>query len=201
MNWINNTRNDGFTIIEILVVITIIVGILALTFPTISSYFKTSLNSATRDLAGISKETFHNSLLTGKITRIIYDINESKYWVESIPAGSTIDTEESLERQKKKQRVMKETKQVKFQMETNVTKRKVSLPTGVSFEDVITSRSEKPITEGQATTHFFPFGPGERVIIHLKDTSNHKASLVISPTTGNTTVYDRYIDAEEIFKH
>ena len=50
-----------------------------------------------------------------------------------------------------------------------------------------------------AYTHFFPHGLTEQTIIHLTDTSGHKASLIISPLIGNTDVYDRYISLEEAF--
>ena len=41
-----------------------------------------------------------------------------------------------------------------FQMDKSVTRKKLSLPTGVTFEDIKTQQSEEPITEGKAYTHF-----------------------------------------------
>ena len=86
-----------------------------------------------------------------------------------------------------------------FQMDTTVTRKKISLPRGVSYEDVITEERADPIIEGIAYSHFFPRGLTEQTIIHLQDTSQHHASLVITPLLGMTELYDRYIKRDEAF--
>ena len=84
-----------------------------------------------------------------------------------------------------------------FTLATYVTRKKNELPRGVEFEDVTTEQSKDPITEGTAYTHFFPHGIIEQTVIHLKDTSNHKATLVVEPIVGRTKVIERYLTTKE----
>lgn len=192
----------GFTLIEILVVIALAAIITAFVIPSVSSYFQVSINSATREIGTTVKEAYNSTVLTGRVYRITYDLKENQYWVESGPPNVLLDTAATLK--KAEEDSMHHTDEDKpkpdsFSMDRTITRSKVSLPRGVTFEDVITQQSPTPIKNGLAYTHFFPHGITEQTIIHLKDSSTHHASLVISPLVGNTDVYDRYISLEEAF--
>lgn len=198
-------RSQGFTLIEMMVVMGIIALMGAMIMPSVSSYFSLSLNSATRDLATTTKEAFNSTVVTGKVHRLVYDLKENSFWVESGPPGTLMDTKESKEKEERKRRFGsqlsdKQAPQSEFKMEPSVTRRAVKLPRSVIYEDVVTQYSSEPQIEGRAYTHFFPHGLTEQTIIHLKDSSNHHASLVISPIIGTTDVYDRYINAMEVFE-
>ncbi len=184
-----------------LVVLGIIILISVVVMPTVGSYFQLSLNSATRDLATTIKESFNSSSVTGKVHRIAYDLKNHSYWVESASSQVLVETKQSKEREERRKKFSKSaaTPQKPFNLETNITRKKISLPRGVEFEDVLTQQSSTPITEGTAYTHFFPHGLTEQTIIHLKDQSKHHSSLVISPIIGTTDVYDRYINENEAF--
>lgn len=196
-------RRLGFTLIELLVVVAIIAIFSAIAMPTISSYFKVSLSSAAREMASTIKETYNSSVMTGKVHRIAYDIKKGNYWVESGPPTALLETKESKEREERRKvfaRAGETPPPSGFSLEKSVTHKKMALPSGASFEDVITQQSLEPITEGVAYSHFFPHGFTEQTIIHLQDESKHKVSLVISPLIGKTDLYERYITRDEAFK-
>ena len=192
----------GFTLIEILVVIALAAIITAFVIPSVSSYFQVSINSATREIGTTVKEAYNSTVLTGRVYRITYDLKKNQYWVESGPPNVLLDTAATLKKAEEDSMHHSDEGKPKpdsFSMDRTVTRSKVSLPRGVTFEDVITQQSATPIKSGLAYTHFFPHGITEQTIIHLKDSSTHHASLVISPLVGNTDVYDRYISLEEAF--
>lgn len=195
------TDKKGFSLIEMMVVLVIIVLMSVVVLPSVTSYFQLSLNSAARDLATTIKETYNSTMVTGKIHRLAYDLKENSFWVESSQESTLLDTKESKEKEERKRKFGRATEAPKspFSLEKTVTRKKMSLPRGVIYEDVVTQQSPEPITEGMAYSHFFPHGVTEQTIIHLKDQSTHHASLVLTPLLGTTELYDRYVNATEIF--
>jgi prepilin-type N-terminal cleavage/methylation domain-containing protein len=197
----------GFTLIEMMVVMAIIGLMAVLVIPSVSNYFQVSLTSTAREMASTVKEAYNATVVTGQVHRLVYDLKENSYWVEIGPANVLLETEESRKRDERKRRFgtlgAKEEEEKKsaglFVMNRTVTRKKISLPTGVTFEDVKTQQSEEPITEGKAYTHFFPHGMIEQTIVHLKDNSKHQVSLVLAPIIGKTDMYNRYLTEKEAF--
>lgn len=197
-------NSSGFSLVELLVVVALIGLIGMFVIPGISSAFKVSLNSATREIAGKVKETYNSTMMTKKVHRIVIDLKEQEFWVEIGPSNLLMETEESREKAKRAEKLgsikveeEQKKKESLFSLAKLITKRKVSLPRGVEIEDVATEQSPEPIKEGRALVHIFPHGIIEQTIIHLKDNSNHKATLVLQPLVGKTKVYERYVTKEE----
>jgi type II secretion system protein H len=189
----------GFTLIELMVVVALVALIAAFAVPSVSSYFKVSLNSSARELASIIKETYNTTAMTGRVHRIVYDFKDNKFWVETGPSTVLLDTAASREKEERRKRFTRNNKEQAsgFALAKDVTRTKKALPRGVVFEDITTEQSPDPITEGLTFTHFFPHGLTEQTIIHLKDTSEHHVTLCISPIIGRTRVIDRYVKKEE----
>ena len=193
---------QGFTLIEMLVVIGIIVMMSAIAMPNISSYFQLSLNGATRDIAGTVKEAYNSAIVTGQVYRVAYDLKAQSYWVESGPSNVLLHIKETKEKDLRRHKFDRKTEKEppsEFKLETSITRKKRTLPTGVEFEDVVTQQTQTPIIEGTAYTHIFPHGLSEQTIIHLKDSSKHQASLVITPLLGMTDLYNNYVKGQDVF--
>ncbi len=192
---------DGFTLIEALIVIAIIAIIAVVALPSVTGYFKISINTTAREMASTIKETYNSTSLTGKVHRMAYDLKENSYWVESGSNTVLLDTAESKEKEERRKRFAKSSDTPppsQFSMDNTITHKKISLPTGVTFEDIITEQSKDPIKEGIVYTHFFPHGITEQTIIHLKDNSEHKVSLVLAPIIGKTDLYERYLNLTDL---
>jgi prepilin-type N-terminal cleavage/methylation domain-containing protein len=196
--------NRGFTLIEMLIVVLLIVLISALVIPGVSSYFQISMNSSVRDIASAVKECSNSTMLTGRVYRMVYDIKKNEYWAESGPPNITLDTAESKEKAERRKRYSRPSDDdappaSAFSMDKTITRKKMDLPRGVEIEDVLNQQAKDPIKEGTAYTHFFPQGLAEQTVVHLHDSSGHKASLVIAPLAGKTDVFDHYVTMEEAF--
>src|SRR5262249_49547489 len=121
---------------------------------------------------------------------------------ESGPNTILLDTAETSEREARRKRFAKTSDKPPpsvFALDKTVTRKKLTLPRGVEFEDVLTERGQEPLKKGVAYTHFFPHGITERTLIHLKDASDHHITLVVSPLVGYTRVLERYVDAKEAY--
>ncbi len=199
------SRKGGFTLIELLVVIALIGLITFISLPSISNVFQISLQSATRELASTIKEAYNSAMITGRVHRIAYDLKESQFWVESGPTTALLETAESLEKKKRRERFSffkkKEAQApgADFALDPSITKKKKDLPRGVKFSDLLTERSKELVTEGIGYTHIFPSGITERTLIHLEDSQKHALSLVVETLTGRTRLINGRISEQEAF--
>ncbi len=199
------TREAGFSLIELLIVVAILglVGIIAV--PSITNTFRFSVQSSARELATLVKEASNASQITGKTYRIAYDIKNSQYWAESTSEQPLLSSEESdkLDRQREsifsREKNAEKKKKGPVSQDSMLTKKKRSLPIGVKFKDVYTEQSEDPITEGIAYTHIFPQGLTEKSLVHLEDNDRNSISLIVSNLLGRAMVEGRFIEAKEIF--
>ena len=191
----------GFTMIELLIVVALIGLMGAMALPSLTGYFKASLNSSTRQMASVVKEAFNSTVMTGRVHRLVFDFEAEQFWAEVGPQTLLMDTAESKEREERRKKFSHdETKSdATFQFARGVTRNKISLPRGVEFEDIITEQSPEPITKGLAYSHFFPHGLTEQTIMHLKDGQGHHITLIVSPLLGRTRMIERYLPKEEAY--
>jgi len=202
-------HQDGFSLIELLIVVAILglVGMIAI--PSISNTFRFSVQSSAREIATLIKDTANSAQITGRVHRIAYDLKAGQYWVESTNESTLLKSDESKEKEKethsffsaKDKEADEEKKNGGFHQENLLTKKKRNLSLGVKFKDVSTEQGDEPITEGIAYTHIFPQGMSEKSVVHLIDSSSNEATLIVTNLLGRCQVEGRNIDAKEVFKH
>jgi prepilin-type N-terminal cleavage/methylation domain-containing protein len=198
------TRNpNGFSMLELVLVIALIGLISTLTIPTLSNYFSISINSVARGIATSTRQGYNAAVVTGRVHRMVYDLDNNQYWVESGPPGHLLDTEDSIQKELDKRRGVNsdapKQKPSEFKIEPNVNLKKSSLPRGTKFKDIITEQAKEPITKGKAYTHFFPQGFSEQTIIHIEDGQKHQISLVVTTLLGKSQLFQKYVDKKEVF--
>lgn len=202
----NVSSSQGFTLLELIVVIAILGFIAVIALPKASNILRMSLSSTTREISSAIKQTYNAAMMTKRAYRLVFDIDHREYWVEMGPATWVLETKESLERAERKKKWMSSDALKKsnaeaasaWQPATQVIRKKVSLPQGVEFEDIYTEQSPEAFTSGLAYCHFFPQGTIEKTLIHLKDNSSHFATLFVEPLVGRTRVFQRRIEIKEI---
>jgi prepilin-type N-terminal cleavage/methylation domain-containing protein len=128
-----NSSSRGFTLIELLVVVALIALISAMVMPSVSSYFQVSLNSATRDIASIVKESYNSTVLTGRVYRVVYDFKKAQYWSESGPPNVLLDTEASKKKAEDRARHSRsdeapQDSSSSFSMDKTITRKKNGSP-------------------------------------------------------------------------
>lgn len=198
--WRTHKDTRGFTLIEMLLVIALIAVMATMALPTVSSYFRVSLDTASREIAAKIRESYNSTVVTGYVHRMAYDIDKGQYWVEVGTATVLLDTEETLKKQEEREKRVFEKKEKKspFKLSDDITPKKLKLPSGVVFEDIQTAASPEPIKEGIVYTHFFPQGATEKTVLHIKNRDGQQHTLSVSALGGRTQQYGAYVSQKDI---
>ena len=162
-------RNEGFTLLELLVVVIIIGAFFFIAVPKFQNLTQSNIKSASRDLTATIKYSYNEAAFKKSIVRLVFDIEEGIYWLERL-----------------------ETDEYQAVRDSKIYK----LPSGVYFKDVITERSlnRNPLEEEKEFILFLPTGYVEPAVIHLYTDSDSNYTLATKPYTGGTRVYDEYVD-------
>ena len=184
-------RRSAFTLIEMLLVIGLMAFIFAIMIPGVNVSIRVAIQNSGRELASTIRAAYDEAVLKGRVFRVVFDLEKQQYWVEQGPQSLSLQTDEQKDESLHPKRTEDERKARKrpvFGLARDVTRDKRSLPAGVKFADVTTPQTKGPATAGMAVAHIFPHGFMEKLIIHLKDTSDHTMTLIADPVSGKTRV-------------
>jgi general secretion pathway protein H len=195
-------RDQGMTLIEIMVVMAILGGILAVAAPRL---FTTGnqMRTAVRKLAVMTRDMRNNARLYNVTTRLVITMDDNKghsYNVESSQGNIlllTADQERDLEKLTTAQREGEEKKSI-FEQEKRVLRAEVNLPKGLFFGGVEMGKKEGEETSGTAYIHFFPQGLAEEAVIHITDRKTLNWTISINPLTGRADVFERRLTLKEV---
>ena len=159
----------GFTLIELSMVL-IIIGVFSfIALPRLTNLmWHGDVKAAVRRLSGAIKYTHNQTAMTKSRHRIMYDLDNSRYWIAVGDANGN------------------------FVEDDSVITRMMTLPDKVRIKDVFTQR-EGEVRHGITYTEFVPNGLIEDTVIHIENDEGMVFTMVIKPLTGDLKVYDRYI--------
>jgi type II secretory pathway pseudopilin PulG len=156
----------GFTILEIILVLFLLVGLLGIVLPRIS--LEENLGSVGRRIVATVRSLQSLAMLTQKTVRLYVDVDQGIYWPmildgnqERVPIDATWATP-------------------------------LNLPETIRFSDIVLSQGKKE--SGQANLFFYPNGRIDPVTMHLVDASNNILAIAIEPVTGAIRMSDGRIE-------
>jgi len=86
-------RQRGFTLIEVVIALGIMALLTSIALPALNNLSRAELRKTSRMLMGLIRSTYDSAALSGRMHRIVFNIEESKIKVESTGATLAIDTE------------------------------------------------------------------------------------------------------------
>ncbi len=161
----------GFTILEIILVLFLLVGLLGIILPRIS--LEENLGSVGRQMVGTVRSLQSLAMLTQKTVHLYVDIDRGMYWPmilegneEKLPTDPTWATP-------------------------------LKLPDTIRFSDILVDQGRKE--SGRIDLFFYPTGRIDPATMHLMNTSSNILAIAIEPVTGAIRMSDERIEPPKPF--
>lgn len=158
--------SHGFTILEIIIVLFLLVGLLGIILPRIS--LDENLGSVARRMVGTVRSLQSLAMSTQKTIRLYIDIDRGVYWPmildgnqEKVPTDPAWATP-------------------------------LTLPVAIRVSDILLSQGKKE--SGRVDLSFYPTGRIDPMTMHLVDGRNNILALAIEPVTGAIRMSDERIE-------
>lgn len=201
--------NRGFTLIEVIVVVTIIAVVVTGATFGLGAITRTRLRSASFKVMSAAQFAYNRAITQGTTTRLHFDLEKNTMAVEESQTPVTLATEEQLDaetgdavdpwdlaRSRLETPLNPPAPRSPFQPISNssgkVLDRYTAQPLGdgVSVHALITPHDTDKRTQGQGAVYFFPGGLTEQAVIQLSDSSDTVYSIEIHPLTGNARIHN-----------
>lgn len=158
--------SDGFTMLEIALVLFLMVGMLSLAIPRMS--IGDNLGTVGRKWVGALKSFQELAMMGQKTVRLYVDIDRGMYWPMVIDG-----------------------KEEKIPLDPTWAM-PISLPETIRFADVQVGTTRKET--GRMDIFFYPNGRIDQAIVHLTDINNHIMGVYVEPVTALIRITDQRID-------
>ncbi|MFC1855923.1 Tfp pilus assembly protein FimT/FimU [Thermodesulfobacteriota bacterium] len=167
--------SDGFTLIELVIVLMVISISLVYVMPKIESGTGMSLDKSVRNLRSAIIYVRNEAIFRKKKLRIKYNFDENTYSIKEIARKRFEYSQEDYE-------------------ENELATMK--LEDGISFLDIKTAYGGK-VSYGNTYTHFFSNGMVEKTVIYLKDENEKIRTLDVSVLSGEVDTYNEYYEESD----
>ena len=200
-------RNQGFTLLEVMIVLGIIAAMVTLALPYVSNR-NSQVKATLRKLTVLSRELHTRAKLQGVVYRLVIDMGpeignekaQQTFWVEKANGQTVLKAdEEELAAQLAKETDEEKKKDPRgFAPDNTILKKVGELPPGMRFEKVELSRLKNPVKFGKAFINYLPAGLVDEAAIHLKGEKSAAWTIAIHPLTGKAELISKPVSLKEI---
>ena len=164
---IKSINNQAFTLIELIVVISVISVLLAFSLPRLNVSFFSNNERKLSSWILLNVKLLKEKAVKGQtLFALNVDLDNNQMWSSAGPINEDEDPPKTGE----------------FQ-----------IPSGYQLMDVEFPDKEK-ITKGVARIHFYKKGYSDKAIIHIEDDNNNKSSFLIEPFLPHVEIFEKYIE-------
>jgi general secretion pathway protein H len=192
----------GFTLVELLVVISVIALLAGLAAPAVGTLTGANARDAAGRLAGAMRYMYDTAALRHTTCRLALDLDAREWWPECAQGAATVGRDEEISPAELERRFPGE-KATELRSllargafgqysDRLVDKRK--LPGNAKF-GAIRVEGRRDVAEGVVYVHFFPGGQAQRAFVPVVD-GNNAYTIVVEPFTGRARVAFGVLEAK-----
>jgi prepilin-type N-terminal cleavage/methylation domain-containing protein len=170
------TRQDGFTLIELAVVVFVMALMLTLAMPYAGVLRDAKLKSVARQLAGRATFLYVQANTQKLVLRLNFDLQANRYFVTWLDPYAL---------------------KPGFLPYTRPGGEPVMLPAGVKLRDVVVADG-KGKRESVVSCNFYPQGFADAAVIHLISSYGRVMTLSLSPLTGRVKIVAGDVPADRL---
>jgi prepilin-type N-terminal cleavage/methylation domain-containing protein len=213
-------RNQaGLTLIELVIVVSLLGLMVAITVPSVSNITGFNLKAAASQVGGTIRYTYDLAARKNSTFRIVFDLDEQAYWVESasdkflLKSDKTdvrdgeLEVEDEEEEERSRRFVSRSfieggemwhpKSRTTFSSFAGKLTEKMKLPNEVVFQDVWVAHQSDRVTIGQAYLYCFPTGMTEQAVIHMGDGDEDVYTLQVEGLLGSVKIDSHYVEGPE----
>lgn len=204
----------GITLLELMVAITIVAGLLAISLYAVAQISSAGLRAEAMRVSGALRLVYGRAAINGTRYQLIIDLDSETYWAECS------DEQVALVNQNEADAVTSFSERARRYDSDDEESDPFGLGDGavagfddcsepllgrrtlrrrVGIERVLALHQEDVAEEGQTAIGFFPNGYVERTMIWLRDASGSMITLTIEPMTGRVRVHAGDLEVPEDF--
>lgn len=181
-------RACGFSIIEILVVVTLIGLLVAIAIPSVNSLLGLELGKSANKVQGLIKDAYTRAALSNQVQRIIYDLDTDSIWVEESASKVRLEKGEDEYLPGKSSAASKKSI---FKPADDDLGEAWKLSSPVKIKSVWVEHLREPAKSGKVAQYFFPGGTAEAAHITLVEENDEQGlTVVVEPLTGDSFIED-----------
>ncbi len=193
----------GFTLVELLVVISVIALLAGLAAPAVGTLTGANARDAAGRLAGAMRYLYDTAALRHTTCRLAIDLEKREWWPECAQGAATVGREEEVSPAELERRFPGE-KAAELRAllargacgkYTDRLVDKRALPGNAKF-GAVHVEGRRDATEGVVYVHFFAGGQAQRAWVPVVDGSN-AYTVVVEPFTGRARVAIGKVEAKE----
>ncbi len=211
----NTLTNRGMTIVEIMVVLTIIASMMGVAMLSMNAIGGDALKNSSGRLTSVIKYTYANAAINNTHYRLVLNLDTGQYHTEIVKAaltnhvgGSTPAAEDSEDLLTDEAKILAKkveeksdlfdeeednpfgiSRKVSYERVADVVVKDEALKSGIRFASVATTGTSEPVDSGIVTISFYPNGFQEQAYIVLKDEADTAITLMTKPMSGRVKSY------------
>jgi prepilin-type N-terminal cleavage/methylation domain-containing protein len=163
-----NKKGNGFTLIELIVVMLLISILLAVAIPRFESgILEDPIKKISRWMISTTRFLRSQAIQHQKLQSLVIDMDNSKLWV----------IDESMDEQTL----------------TTAAEKAFKLPGAIRIVDVQFPQRDR-MNSGTIEIHFYPAGYSDRSIIHLEDDDAHRFSIMVEPLLPKVKFFNEWLN-------